>query len=166
MRAIVAAALMLLSQITQAAQIVLPKWPQPAAVWANSASGAGLAWGVERVIDLTGWAPPGTIGVQLSGLLLITHGTLEQTCDLVVYFRPDASSKWGDYRLQTLETFAGGKWPNGVAAQPGGQRTNASVMVPVVNNQFRVLMYPASGTPYPNGCSFGVSLFPDFWITQ
>lgn len=156
--------------VAHAAQIVLPKWPQPAIVWSNSATGAGLAWNTEQVVSVAGWAPPGTIGVHLSGILIITHGTAEQTCDLRVYLRPDGSSNWGDYRLQTIESSAGGEWVkgnNGAAGQwtgPGGQRSNAAVTVPVVNGTFRVLMMPGSSVAWPTGCAYGVSLFPDYWI--
>lgn len=139
-----------------ALSMALAGWPAPTAVFANSYGNAGLPWGITQTIDLSGKAPPNAIAVGLSGMLIISHGNQQETCDLTVNFRPDSSKAWGGYRGQTIEAHVG-----------GGQRSNHSLVVPLTNRSFQVWLGGAQGKPaWPQGCAYGVNYVVDYWIVS
>lgn len=136
-------------------QIVLADWPPPELVFANSYTGGGIPFGQAVTIDASHIAPAEAVGVSLSGMLIITKGTMQETCDLVVYFRPSPDHKWGAYRGQTIEATPG-----------GGQRSNHAITIPMVDRKFQVWIDPAGRPRWPTGCAYGVNYRPDYWIVQ
>lgn len=137
-----------------ALSIVLAGWPAPTAVFANSYGNTGLPWGITQTVDLSAKAPPNAVAAVLSGQLIISHGSRQETCDLTVHFRPDSSKPWGGYRGQTVEAHVG-----------GGQRSNHSILIPMTNRSFQVLLGGAQGKPaWPHGCAYGVNYVVDYWV--
>lgn len=141
--------------IAAALAIALAGWPAPQAIFANSYAGQGLPFGRANTVDLTSIAPPNAVAVAMSGMLIISHGTNQETCDLRVWFRPDESARWGDYRGQTVEAHLG-----------GGQRSNHSIVVPMKDRKFQVWFDPAGTPQWPQGCSYGVNYKVDYWVVN
>lgn len=141
--------------IALALSLVLAAWPPQTLVFANSYTGDGVPFGKAVTIDTALIAPANAVGVSLSGILLVTHGTRQETCDLRVWFRPSPAHDWSAYRGQTIETAVG-----------SGQRSNHTLTVPMVDRKFQVWIEPATGAPWPTGCSYGVNYRPDYWIVH
>lgn len=138
-----------------AAQIALATWPPPQLVFANSYTNGGIPLGEAVTIDASSIAPENAVGVSLSGILIITKGTMKETCDLTVWFRPSPEHKWGAYRGQAIE------------ATPGaGQRSNHSITIPMVDRKFQVWIDPAGRPSWPTGCAYGVNYRPDYWLVE
>lgn len=143
--------------ITAAAfAIALAAWPTQGP-FANSYTGQGLSFGTTHTIDASKFgAPPNAVGVQMTGILIITHGTQSETCDLMVYARPDSSKPWYGYKGQTIEAHVG-----------GGQRSNHTLFVPLVDRKFQLLLRGAEGkAQWPQGCSYGVNYLVDYWVVS
>lgn len=138
-----------------ALSIALAGWPAPTAAFANSATGAGLRFGQANTVDLSAIAPRNAVAAALSGLLIISHGSAQESCDLRVWFRPDPGARWGDYRGQTVETQSG-----------GGQRSNHAVVVPLRERTFQIWIDPVAQVPWPTGCAYGVNYVVDYWIVS
>lgn len=134
--------------------LALAGWPAPTAVFANS-QGGGIPFGRAVTIDMTTRAPANAVAVGLSGMLIISHGTNQESCDLRVWFRPDANARWGDYRGQTVEAHVG-----------GGQRSNHSLVVPMTDKKFQVWVGPVAPVAWPQGCAYGVNYVVDYWVVQ
>lgn len=143
--------------ITAAAlSIALASWPSQGP-FANSYGNAGLQWGVTHTIDATKYgAPPNAKAVQMTGILIITHGTNQETCDLTVYARPSADQTWYGYKGQTIEAHVG-----------GGQRSNHTLFVPLKDGKFQLYLSGAQGKPqWPQGCAYGVNYLIDYWLVE
>ena len=135
--------------------IALATWPAPQLVFANSYTNGGIPFGQAVTIDASSMAPENAVGVSMSGMLIITKGSQPETCDLMVWFRPSPEHRWGDYRGQTIE-----------ATQGGGQRSNHSITVPMVDRKFQIWIDPAGRPAWPQGCAYGVNYKADYWIVE
>jgi hypothetical protein len=92
--------------------------------------------------------------VFLSGILIITHGTLAQTCDLSVTLRaPGSTLVGGAYLGQTVEAHIG-----------GGQRSTMGTWVPVENGIFEIHWGRSTFGQYPSECTYGVNLSLQAWV--
>lgn len=145
--------------ITAAAlTIALAGWPAPRAVFANCPGPSTIACGAPSTVDLSKIAPPTAKAVALSGFLIISYpsGIPSQTCNLLTYFRPNASHAWGNYRGQTVEVL------------PGGVRSNHSLVVPLSPQKtFDIWLSGPEGKPvYPLGCAYGANYSVDYWIVE
>lgn len=100
-------------------------------------------------IDVTKLGVPAdAIGVFVSGLLIITHGSTQDQVNLTAAFRsPGDTLACGNYQLQTLDPWAG-----------GGQRTNAATWVPVKNGRFQFCWNTNQVQQYPVGSAVGINL--------
>lgn len=89
----------------------------------------------------------------LGGILIITHGTSQQTCDLTVSLRaPGSTLAAGNYVGQTVESHVG-----------GGQRSNMSAWVPLVNGIFEFQWNRNTFGQWPQECSYGINLSLQAW---
>ncbi|SRR5229473_3879533 len=74
-------------------------------------------------IDMSSLVPEGAMAVFVQGLLIITHGTTQEICDLVISFRlpgDDTGDPSGNYIGQVVEANLG-----------GGQRSPFASWVPI-----------------------------------
>ena len=119
------------------------------AVFSNTYTGAGLAWNTWQTVDVTSLGIPAKAkSVQLTGLLIITHGTTEQACDLTVSIRPAGSNgSANNYVGQAVEAHVG-----------GGQRTNLTTWAPLVRGKFEIFLGRNTHGQWPLECSYGVNL--------
>ncbi len=139
-----------------ALSIALAGWPAPRAVFANCPGPSTISCGAPSTVDLSAIAPANAKAVALSGILIISHPSTSETCNLLTYFRPDASHSWGNYRGQTVEV------------QPGGVRSNHQVVVPLSPQRtFDIwLSGPEGKATYPIGCAYGANYVIDYWIVE
>jgi len=104
-------------------------------------------------VDLRPWGVPNDARFAfLNGLLVITHGTSPQIADLRVTFRSpdDITADPTRYIGQCIEAHIG-----------GGQRTNMSAIVKLLNGQFD-FAYAASGPiGWPDFASYAINLSLD-----
>ncbi len=120
------------------------------AIFLNSYTGEGLdtfpanEW---STVDLSGILPEGTKAVYLSGLLIITHGTEEELCDLTLAYRNHGERDDHIYIAQTVET-----------AVQGGQRTPHSIWIPVLEGKFEIKWSRSTDGTWPAHCSYGINL--------
>lgn len=120
------------------------------AVFVNSHTGEGLAQFPENewaTVNVAGVVPGGTKAVYLSGLLIITHGAAEETCDLTVAYRNLGDTTDYPYIAQTVET-----------AVAGGQRTPHSIWVPVQDGKFQIKWRRSTQGQWPDHCAYGINL--------
>lgn len=140
---------------TLALATVLATWPPPQLIFASSYTNQGIPLGQAVTIDTSSISPENAVGVSLSGILIITKGTMQEACNLTVWFRPSPEHKWGAYRGQTIE------------ATPGaGQRSNHSITIPMVDRKFQIWIDPAGRPSWPQGCAYGVNYRPDVWYVE
>lgn len=124
--------------------------------FSNSYGNQGLSWGVVHTINMQNIAPVNAVGVGLSGTLIITHGTTQETANLRVSFRPSSTDTWYGYRGQTIEAHVG-----------GGQRSNHSIVVPMKNRTFQMLLEGAEGKPqWPTYSAYGINYIVDYWVVE
>lgn len=120
-------------------------------IYFNSWNGGGLdkfPHNTFGTVDLTGKIPSDAKAVFLSGLLVITHGTTVETCDMHIYFRRSSTVPEWTYIGQSVEAHVG-----------GGQRQPMFVILPVENSKLQFKWYGSTFTNgnYPEHCSYGVS---------
>lgn len=119
-------------------------------VFLNSYTGEGLATFPENewtTVDVTGIIPDGAKAIYLSGLLIITHGTSEETCDLTVAYRDQGETEEYPYIAQTVETAVG-----------GGERTPHSIWVAVHDGKFQIKWRRSTTGKWPENCAYGINL--------
>jgi hypothetical protein len=121
----------------------------------NYTATCSMDFGKSHTIDVSKIAPPNAVGVSMSGILIITHGTTPAACGLTVWFRPSAAHAWNAYRGQSVEAHIG-----------GGQRSNHSITIPMVDQKFEVWMDATSGGMWPTDCAYGVNYRPDYWLIE
>ena len=121
----------------------------PVAVFLNSYTGDGAQAGQWVEIDLTEQGiPDDTLAVFLSGLLIITHGTTGELCNLTVSFRaPGDDLSAANYLGQAIEAHNG-----------GGQRSTFATWVPVFDRRFEFRWDRGTGGQYPAHCAYAVNL--------
>lgn len=121
----------------------------PIAVFVNSYTPAGPGAGQWVSIDTAPMGIPADAkAVFLSGVLIITHGTTQQTCDLQVSLRaPGDQLNAGNYIGQTIEASVG-----------NGMRSNMSSWVPVKNGHFEFWWYRSTYGQWPSECAYGINL--------
>lgn len=120
------------------------------------ANGAlNLPRGVWTTIDakLAG-VPADALAVDLNGILIITHGTVRESCDLHLALRKVGDTLPCDYYIgQTVEM------------EPGnGQRSNMSSWVPVVNGEFQACWTGTTTIPWPDSCAYGTTLHVQSYV--
>lgn len=126
----------------------------PIPVFVNSVAPIGPAAGQWVQVDLK------PLGVEanaksafLSGLLIITHGSAPQACDLTVSMRaPGSPLAAGNYLGQTVEAHIG-----------GGQRSGFASWVPLVNGVFEFQWNRSTFGQWPTECAYGINLSLQAW---
>lgn len=102
-------------------------------------------------VDVTRWGVPSdALAVFLSGMLIITHGTREETCNLTLALRaPGSNLDSGNYSGQVIEAHVG-----------GGQRSTFSSWVPVKSGRFEWSWNTSqwTGENWPAECSYGLNM--------
>lgn len=121
-----------------------PKTPN--AFYFNDYTGAGPSPGVWTTVDVSANVPSGTKAIFLGGILIVTHGTTVETCDLRISFRkPGTTYPTGNYLGQTIEAISG-----------SGQRSTMFAVVPVdENGQFQYMWEKTTSGTWPTHCSNG-----------
>lgn len=131
------------------------------AVFSNNYNNTGSPFNQWVTIDTTtlcdgssNCLPTGVKGIFVSGILIITHGTTNEACDLNFAARAygDLLNE-GNSICQTIEPFLG-----------GGQRSGCSTWIPVVNDKFQI--YQKTNTPgtWPDHCSYGINLVVQAYV--
>ena len=122
---------------------------RPNAIFLNSYTGDGVHAGRWHEIDLTKQGiPEDSLAVFLSGLLIITHGTTGEVCNLTVAFRaPGSDLPAGAYLGQAIEAAIG-----------NGQRSTFSTWVPVFERRFEFRWDRGTGGNWPAHCAYAVNL--------
>jgi hypothetical protein len=119
-------------------------------VFFNSHTNEGMATFLENewtTVDVSGLIPTGSRAVYLAGLLIITHGTLEESCDLTLAYRDQGETGEYSYIAQTVETVAG-----------GGERTPHSIWIPALDGKFQIKWRRSTTGNWPEHCAYGVNL--------
>lgn len=121
----------------------------PMVLFCNSYTGAGPAAGVWTAVDLTAFGVPRDAhAVFLSGILIITHGTTQETADLTVSLRaPGSALPISAYLGQSVEAHVG-----------GGQRSTMSAWVPCVDGSIEWAWQRSTQGQWPTNCAYGVNM--------
>lgn len=123
---------------------------QNPAIFINTYTGAGVSTYPENTwvdVDVSAITPIGTKAIRLDGILIITHGSTVEICDLTVAFRAVQNFEYG-YIMQTIE-----------ADTTGGQRSNAGAWVALdANRKFQMKWKRSTSGQWPTSCSYGVNL--------
>lgn len=140
-----------------ATQLLFPLGPPPYPVFFNTYTGDGVtvpwngktfAKGAWTRVDISDMVPADTKGVCLSGIMIVTHGTTEETADLTINLKPPGSTENPlNYEGQVIEASIG-----------NGQRSPFYSCVAVEGQKFD--FYWNSNTPgtWPTNSSYGLSL--------
>lgn len=89
----------------------------------------------------------------LTGILVITHGTTEETADIHVTFgAPGMPLDCTRYIGQTIEAAVG-----------SGQRSNMSTMAPLTNGQTQMCYYLNTPGRWPANSSYAINLSIQLW---
>lgn len=126
----------------------------PIAVFINSQTPAGPAAGQWVQIDLKPYGVAADAKAAfLSGLLIITHGTSQQSCDAYVALRaPGSTLAAGNYIGQVVEAHVG-----------GGQRSGMASWVPLSNGVFEFQWNRNTFGLWPAECAYGINLSLQAW---
>lgn len=128
-------------------------------IFINTYTGAGTAtWprGVWSTVDVSAIVPVGTKAIRLDGILIITHGTTPEICDLTIALKTNASDLY-DYAYigQTIESDP-----------TGGQRSNMGTWVALDANRRFMIKWnasPGAGT-WPTYCAYGINLSAQSYV--
>jgi len=104
-------------------------------------------------VDLKPWGVPADAKfAMLNGLLVITHGTNPQIADIKVTFRSpaDITADPTRYIGQCIEAHIG-----------GGQRTNMSAIVALLNGEFDYAYSATGPIGWPDYASYAINLSLD-----
>lgn len=118
-------------------------------IFVNSYAGLGPAADSWATVDLSTVVPSGTKAARLDGILIITHGSTAETCDLHIAYRTNGSTLEPGYIHQAIET-----------STTGGQRSTAGVWVALdADRKFQFKWYKSTtaGT-WPTYCAYGINL--------
>ena len=119
----------------------------------------GLAPGVWHDIDVVPLGiPRDVLSIFMSGILIITHGRAYETCDITLAFRgPGSATLAGNYIFQTVES-----------SLLGGQRSNASAMIPVKGGKFQMQWNQSSprDKAYPEVCAYGANIRVQMYLRK
>lgn len=131
------------------------------AVFSNNYTGAGTPFNSWQTIDVTtlcdgvsSCLPATTKSIFVTGILLITHGTTNESCDLNFSARAYGDTMHEANSIcQAVEAHIG-----------GGQRSGCATWIPVVDGKFQV--YQKTNTPgtWPTNCSYGVNLVVQAYV--
>jgi hypothetical protein len=106
-----------------------------------------------NVVDLSNYLPEGAKAVNLSGLLIITHGTSIETADMHLYFRRYGSTDTSIYIGQVIE-----------ASTLNGQRCTASYWVPLSEDlKFEFYWTRTNLGQYPDYSAYGMKFYINAW---
>lgn len=121
----------------------------PVGIYFNSYAAPQINAGVWHVVDVSEFGVPASAkAVMLSGILIITHGTTEQTCDMTISLRAYSDSlDAGNYMGQVVETKVG-----------SGQRSGFSSWTPVNAGRFEWQWRRSTQGQWPSQCAYGGNL--------
>jgi len=126
------------------------------AIFINSYTGSGPAAGSWNVVDATSFGIPSDAkSIFLSGILIITHGSTSQTCDISIAFRAygNTTQTAGNYIGQSVEAHIG-----------GGQRSTMSTFVPLNEGKFEFIWNRNTTGQWPSECAYGINLSAQSYI--
>jgi hypothetical protein len=122
----------------------------PVAIFINTYTGVGPVQKQWHRLSTTAMGIPADAkSVFLSGLLIITHGTNSEICDLNVSFKAPGDDMVSAASIgQTVEAHIG-----------GGQRSNMATWVPIKNGEIEFYWWHTTpnGT-WPDYCAYGINL--------
>lgn len=119
-------------------------------VFFNTHTGEGMAAFPENewaTVDVSRVIPAVVKAVYLSGLLIVTHGTAEELCDLTLAYRNDGDTEDYSYIAQAVETTV-----------DAGQRTPHSIWIPVREGRFQIKWRRSTDGKWPEHCAYGMNL--------
>lgn len=140
----------------QAREIWIDGGAPRTAIFVNTYTGLGGTADTWQRIDLKPHGVPADAkAVQLTGILIVTHGQQPETADLSVAFRrPGVDAvTCANYVGQTVEAHVG-----------GGQRTNLMTWVPVVDGAVEFCYRRSTQGQWPGNSAYGVNLFVQAWV--
>lgn len=118
--------------------------------------GLGPPPGTWTTCNVSSYIPLGACAIDARGILIITHGTTQETADVILTFRKDATIDYGpNYPCQCICAFVG-----------DGQRSGSSVIVPLTAQgtfdwRWDAIAYPSGVIPtyaYPSYSAYGCNL--------
>lgn len=99
-------------------------------------------------VSVASHVPNNTIAIFITGLLIITHGTTQETADLQVFFRANDATTDYNYNWQTVEASVG-----------NGQRSTMAVWIPLnTDREFDFKWHRSTIGQYPDNSAYGVNL--------
>ena len=123
----------------------------PLGLFLNSATVAGLTEhppGQWSTLDLSGVTSTNAKGAFLSGILIITHGSVPEIADMEILFRNIGDTvNEGNYHGQCIE-----------ADTQGGQRSTYSTFVPLTGGKCELWWNHTSPGSYPQYSAYGANL--------
>jgi hypothetical protein len=126
-------------------------------VFFNSYTKNGPKINVWETVDLSGLVPDNTTAAHLTGVLIISHGSSQETADMRLYFRCDSDyDPTGTYKHQVVE-----------ASVLNGQRSTMSTWVCLNDLKFEYKW--ETGSPlgeYPEKSAYGANLAIDAIIIK
>lgn len=111
--------------------------------------------GIWNRVDLKPWGVAANAKwAELSGILIVTHGTQPETAHINITFRAvgDNDSNCNHYIGQTIE-----------AATGNGQRSGLTVTVPLTNGEFEWCYIRHTPGTYPSNSAYGINLVLQKW---
>lgn len=140
----------------QAKEIWVDAGASRTAIFVNTHTGMGGQPNTWQRVDLKPFGVPAdAMAVQVTGFLIITHGSTPETADLSVALRrPGAEAvSCANYQGQTVEAHVG-----------GGQRSNMSTWVPVANGELEFCYRRSTQGQWPTSSAYGVNLSVQAWV--
>lgn len=112
-----------------------------------------LTPGEWHTIDLSGEMPADTQAVFLSGILIITHGSTPEVCNMYVSFREGNGEYPTDPTGQVVKQAAG-----------DGARQNYFELVPVRDGKIDLWWSRSTAGEWPEHCSYGFNFKLVGWL--
>lgn len=126
---------------TQPGSASPPRGPQTPGVWNR--------------VDLKPWGIAADAKwAELTGLLIITHGSTAETANLTVTFRRpgDNDSNCANYIGQTIEAAIG-----------SGQRSTVTATTPLINGEFEWCYTKSTSGAWPTNSAYGINMVVSKW---
>jgi hypothetical protein len=117
-------------------------------IFVNSYTGTGPAADAWQTIDVSSIVPATTKAIRLEGILIITHGTTVESCDLTIAYKVNGTALDPGYIHQTVE-----------ASVSNGQRSTAGVWIALdPKKKFQFKWHRSTSGNWPDHCSYGINL--------
>ena len=126
---------------------------QQQAVFVNTYTGVGAPPNQWNTVSVAGLVDPAATAINLTGILIITHGLSDEDANLEIFFRRTGETNDYLYTGQVIEPFVG-----------GGQRSTMSCWVPLSSAQeFDFYFTKTNPGQWPTWSAYGINLSINAW---